>query len=187
MSTKLTQKYIKSTLYQQVVPTTQLYNMAEIKQTIAFYSHHPEKYAAGQEHLAHFSNFSADPVVYQGKPYKTSEHAFQSYKPLLKKDSERIAACDTPMECAKMGRDRSIPIKEDWDTRRLTVMWEILLCKFTQNEAAQRALLSTGDAYLEERTVNDKEWGSGSDEAGGSGKNMLGKMLMEVRAVLLKY
>lgn len=162
--------------------------MAEVqKKTIAFYSHRPEKYEKGQEHLAHFSNFSEDPVTYQGTVYKTSEHAFQSQKPMYKKDSERIAACDTPMECAKMGRDRSIQIVPDWDTVRLAVMWEVLLCKFTQNKEAQRALLSTGDAYLEERTKNDSYWASGDDNAGGTGKNMLGKMLVEVRTVLRKY
>jgi len=164
--------------------------MAQVKQekhVIAFYSHKPEKYEEGEKHLCHFSNFSDDSVVYQGKCYMSSEHAFQCQKPLHKSDQERIAACETPMDCAKMGRDRSIPINADWDKFRLTVMWEVLLCKFTQNEAAQKALLATGDAYLEERTSLDNFWGSGSNDAGGTGKNMLGRMLMEVRAVLRKY
>lgn len=162
--------------------------MADVKQTVTpFYSHRPEKYAKEEEHLACLSNFSEHPVIYQGKTHKTSEHAFQAQKPLSQQDSDRIAACATPMECALMGRDRSIRIKPDWDTFRLTVMWIVLLCKFTQNEECKRALLATGDAYLEERTKNDSFWGTGSDGAGGTGKNMLGKMLMEVRAILRKY
>ena len=39
-------------------------------------------------------------------------------------------------------------------------------------------LLGTGDATLVEHTENDAYWGDGGD---GSGKNMLGKILMRVR------
>lgn len=39
-------------------------------------------------------------------------------------------------------------------------------------------LLSTGNRYIAEHTANDDFWGDGGD---GSGKNMLGKILMEVR------
>jgi ribA/ribD-fused uncharacterized protein len=39
-------------------------------------------------------------------------------------------------------------------------------------------LLATGEAKLVEHTSNDAYWGDGGD---GSGKNMLGRVLMEVR------
>jgi predicted NAD-dependent protein-ADP-ribosyltransferase YbiA (DUF1768 family) len=42
-------------------------------------------------------------------------------------------------------------------------------------------LLATGDADLIEHTATDAYWGDGGD---GSGRNMLGKILMEVRARL---
>ena len=184
---KLTPSHRSITIEYQVALTTLLTHMAEVKHVIAFYSHRPEKYTTGEEHLAHFSNFSVDKVTYQGISYLSAEHAFQCQKPLFKKDAERIAACATPMDCAKMGRDRSIAIQPDWDNKRLTVMWEVLLCKFTQNQVAYQALLATGDAYLEERTSLDWFWGSGSDSAGGEGKNMLGRMLVELRTVLKKY
>jgi len=38
--------------------------------------------------------------------------------------------------------------------------------------------LNTGDAKIVEQTENDDYWGDGGD---GSGKNMLGKILMRVR------
>jgi predicted NAD-dependent protein-ADP-ribosyltransferase YbiA (DUF1768 family) len=42
-------------------------------------------------------------------------------------------------------------------------------------------LLSTGDAKLIEHTTNDSCWADGGD---GSGKNMLGQILIEVRKQL---
>lgn len=44
-----------------------------------------------------------------------------------------------------------------------------------------RLLLATGDAKLVEHTEQDDYWGDGGD---GSGKNMLGRILMEVREEL---
>lgn len=56
-----------------------------------------------------------------------------------------------------------------------------VLAKFLQNQDAQDDLLSTGDEELVEHTTNDKYWADGGN---GSGKNMLGKILVEVRAVI---
>jgi hypothetical protein len=47
----------------------------------------------------------------------------------------------------------------------------------------REALLATCDAEIVEHTSNDRYWGNGGD---GSGRNMLGKILMEVRAELTK-
>ena len=53
--------------------------------------------------------------------------------------------------------------------------------KFTQHETLKSLLLSTGEAKIFEHTENDSYWGDGGD---GSGKNMLGRILMEIRAEL---
>ncbi|RKH50449.1 NADAR domain-containing protein [Corallococcus aberystwythensis] len=42
----------------------------------------------------------------------------------------------------------------------------------------REALQATGDAKLVEHTENDDDWGDGGD---GSGSNMLGRLLMELR------
>jgi len=83
-----------------------------------------------------------------------------------------------------MGRDKSHPIRVDWETIKEDVMLTALRAKFTQHNACKDALLKTGDAYLEERTKNDAYWGSGSNSPGGSGKNRLGHLLMLVRSEL---
>ena len=53
--------------------------------------------------------------------------------------------------------------------------------KFRQNTVIMEDLLENGDSIIIEHTKNDSYWADGGD---GTGKNMLGKILMEVRAEL---
>jgi len=57
-------------------------------------------------------------------------------------------------------------------------MKDALNAKFTQHDALKRLLLGTGNRQLVEHTSNDDYWGDGGD---GSGQNLLGKLLMELR------
>jgi ribA/ribD-fused uncharacterized protein len=61
-------------------------------------------------------------------------------------------------------------------------MRKAVRAKFTQHPDLRAILLGTGDARLVEHTENDSYWGDGGD---GSGKNWLGKILMEIREELL--
>jgi ribA/ribD-fused uncharacterized protein len=54
---------------------------------------------------------------------------------------------------------------------------------FGQHAELGEILLHTGDAMIVEHTEKDAYWGDGGD---GSGKNMLGRILMEVRDELPK-
>lgn len=85
------------------------------------------------------------------------------------------------MIAARLGRDRSRPLRRDWETVKVSVMREALDAKFRQHADLTTLLLSTGDAVLVEHTENDDYWGDGGD---GSGKNMLGRLLMDLRAKL---
>ena len=71
--------------------------------------------------------------------------------------------------------------RADWDLVRDDVMRKAVWEKFGQNPALADQLLATDDAKLVEHTATDAYWGDGGD---GSGRNMLGKILMEVRARL---
>ena len=62
-------------------------------------------------------------------------------------------------------------------------MREALRAKFEQHPKLKALLLSTGDAELIEHTHNDRYWADGGD---GTGRNMLGKLLMELRTGLSK-
>ena len=85
----------------------------------------------------------------------------------------------SPSVAARMGRSRERPLRPDWEVVKLDVMREALRAKFIQHRDLQEKLLSTGDRQLVEHTARDRFWGDGGD---GSGKNMLGRLLMELRA-----
>jgi ribA/ribD-fused uncharacterized protein len=64
--------------------------------------------------------------------------------------------------------------------KRDEIMWQVLQAKFDQNPEFKRQLESTKGAYLLEhnQAKRDDYW---SDNSDGSGKNILGKMLMALR------
>ena len=125
-----------------------------------------------------FSNFAAYPFRIDGKTWKTSEHYFQAQKFAGTEHEEELRLVASPMVVARMGRSRQRPLRKDWEITKDDIMREALRAKFTQNEELKKILLETGDAHLVEHTTNDRYWGDGGD---GSGKNMLGKLLMELR------
>ena len=130
-----------------------------------------------------FSNSANFGIELDGKWWKTIEHYFQAQKFAGTAHESEVRKADRPMEAAKMGRDRSRPLRKDWDSVKDNIMREVVYAKFTQNEDCKKALLSTGDAKLVEHTENDSYWADGGD---GSGKNMLGIILMEVRERIRK-
>lgn len=127
-----------------------------------------------------FSNFSQHPIHLDGYDWPTTEHYFQAQKfeDLRLQDRVRLAA--TPKDAAKIGRDRKLPLRRDWEQVKDSVMLNALREKFDKNKECQEILLSTGDDYLIEDTTisGDAYWGCGKD---GRGVNMLGKLLMQVR------
>lgn len=131
-----------------------------------------------------FSNFYDRPITFHGRTWPTSEHAFQAMKFALTdiKWAKQIAKAPGPGTAARMGRDRAHRIHPKWDSSlRDDVMRAIVLAKFSQHEDLREVLLATGDAILVEHTTNDSYWADGGD---GSGKNRLGRILMEVRKCL---
>jgi ribA/ribD-fused uncharacterized protein len=137
-------------------------------------------YEIGQPY-GEFSNFSRHPIMIDGVVYPTSEHYFQSRKFVDPSLRERVRLAATPKEAAAIGRDRTLPMRADWDAVRDIVMQHALRLKFTQHSELMRILVGTGTATLVEHTVNDSYWGDGGD---GRGRNRLGELLMMVRAEL---
>ncbi|HLP92311.1 MAG TPA: NADAR family protein [Nostocaceae cyanobacterium] len=138
--------------------------------TIYFYS--------AREQYGCFSNFSPHGFVLDDLFWPTSEHYFQAYKFVGKPDFELIRLAKSPKIAANMGRERTRPLRSDWEQVKDDIMRKAVLCKFTTHEDIRTILLSTGDKEIVENAPHDFYWGCGAD---GSGKNMLGKILMEVR------
>jgi ribA/ribD-fused uncharacterized protein len=125
-----------------------------------------------------FSNFAAYPLFLSGSEWPTSEHYFQAQKFSGTEHEEAVRLAQTPMIAARMGRDRTKPLRPDWEQVKDDIMRAAVLAKFQQHEDIREILMATGDAKIVEHTTNDAYWGDGGD---GKGKNMLGRILMEVR------
>ena len=143
--------------------------------TIYFYSALEDPYGC-------FSNFSQHGVLIDEVYYKTNEHYFQAMKfSGSQKDMDDVRRASTPKKAASVGRDRSRPLREDWEEVKDDIMRRGVLRKFETHDDIREILLSTGDEDIVENAPGDRYWGTGPD---GTGKNMLGKILMEVRTIL---
>ena len=128
-----------------------------------------------------FSNFSRHGFELDGDFWRTSEHCFQAQKFANPEHKKHVGLAKTPKEAARRGRDRSMPLRRDWESVKDQLMQQAVLAKFTQHADLREILLGTGNAAIVEHTENDGYWGDGGD---GSGKNRLGQILMRVREEL---
>jgi len=140
------------------------------------------RFNSEKEKWGEFSNFARYPIAIEGKEWPTSEHYFQAMKFEGTKIEEKIRLMSSPNSVARFARDRKLPLRKDWDKVRDKVMKKAVLVKFTQHSELRELLLSTGDRSIVERTHRDSYWGDGGN---GKGKNMLGKILMDVRKELV--
>ena len=134
-------------------------------------------YSVGDE-WGEFSNFAPFPIVLAKKTWPTTEHYFQAQKFKDPAARERVRKAKTPRLAARIGRDRKNKLRRDWESVKVQVMTDAVRAKFQQHEDLRELLMSTGEAKLVEHTSNDAYWGDGGD---GSGRNMLGLVLMRVR------
>ena len=131
-----------------------------------------------------FANFyETAPIVIDGEIWASTEHYFQAQKFVYPdgRNNEYVMSirmARSPAEAARMGRDRSYPIRPDWENVKDKIMFKALAAKFTQYKHLYDLLMSTGDALIVEHTERDRYWGDGEN---GRGKSMLGHLLMKLR------
>ncbi|MFZ6642904.1 NADAR family protein [Undibacterium sp. TC4M20W] len=136
------------------------------------------KFYSVEDEFGEFSNFARYSISIKGKTWPTSEHYFQAQKFVDAAYREKIRKANTPAIAARLGRARTEKLRPDWESVKVQVMRDALMAKFQQHADLTALLLSTGAAKLVEDTSDDDYWGCGSD---GRGKNMLGRILMEIR------
>lgn len=62
-----------------------------------------------------FSNFAPYGFEYDGLYWATSEHFFQAHKFVGTELFEKVRLANSPMEAAKIGRDRRNRLRADWE------------------------------------------------------------------------
>ena len=142
-------------------------------------------YRANETPYGAFSNLYQRPILFEGRKYKTAEHAYQAGKPRKEAVREWILSAPTPALVAMAAHGLyTWEVVSNWSSIKTERMRAVLRAKFTQHPDLGRLLLSTENARLvESGRVNNavnRFWG----EVNGEGHNMLGLLLMEIREEL---
>ena len=126
------------------------------------------------------SNFARAPFEVNGVQYPTVEHFYQAAKAVTAWEHDMVRTAASPRDAKKQGR--RVQLRPDWEEVKIEVMRMALLAKFQQNAELRELLLSSGDCPIHEDSPSDAVWGW----MNGGGRDLLGRLLMEVRAVLRK-
>lgn len=129
------------------------------------------------------SNFFCHQMTYEGVLWTTSEHAYQAAKTVDQREIVAIWQAPTPGKAKRLGKTATL--REDWDEIKVAVMTSILEAKFSDEDLESRLVLTYPSKLVEGNTWNDTFWGV--DIRSGKGQNMLGKILMQIRAEKLMF
>jgi ribA/ribD-fused uncharacterized protein len=142
----------------------------------------PERVCFYEQDFYVLSNFSSFALLWKGKRFDTSEAAYQFEKfPDHEDIQEKIWMAWSADESLRIATQHKEQRRPDWDAVKVDIMRDILRAKAAQHDYVRRKLIATGDRELVENSWRDDFWGWGPNR---DGKNMLGKLWMEVRAEL---
>lgn len=142
-----------------------------------------------------FSNWYLSNFAENGLVYTSVEQYMLYHKALMFHDERMAEAILNTEDVAKIKQyGRQVANYDDakWSAVRYNVVKQAVYLKFSQNQQLAYQLKSTGDAILCECAVHDRIWGIGLSMTDPNrfdlnkwrGTNLLGKALMEVRAML---
>jgi ribA/ribD-fused uncharacterized protein len=146
-------------------------------------------YRASERPFGIFSNLFRRDMVFEGRTFYCAEAAYQIAKPRKQEVRDWLMAAPSPSLLAGAAH-ALLPwdIAPGWSQGRYSRMRAVVEAKFRQHPDLAEILLSTGDARLVEFTTIDnpvnRRWGEVLKGKGCFGENHLGRILMEVRAVL---
>lgn len=149
-----------------------------MQKTIVFYSSSKE--------YGEFSNLFPAEITFNGRKWKSVEHIYQYLKinPANKDWAEWLITAPETKLVAMAGHGLS-PYKkylrDNWDDIKRPIMRYLVALKYSQNQSLGDLLRKTGGAMIIEDSKYDSYWGRGED---GTGDNVLGVLLMELRVVL---
>ncbi len=126
------------------------------------------------------TNFWPSEVVIDGITWPTSEHYYQAMKHKGSDLEYKIRNQTSARKAKNLARAHPYPVR--WTLEdKVYFMRKAIRAKFDQHPTLQKQLLDTGTAVLQEASPKDALWGEGSD---GEGVNLMGLLLMELRAEL---
>ena len=114
-----------------------------------------------------------------GRWWNFVEAPYQAEKTPIQSERDEIWAVKKAMDSRLLGQ--KVTMRSDWDQVKREIMKECVTAKFLQHPLLRAELLATGTEELIEDSPVDWYWGCGAD---GTGQNVLGQVLMEVREEL---
>ena len=156
-----------------------------------------------REGYGYLSNNFYSPFIIDNKKWPTVTHYFEAMKYKGTPYEEQIRLAPTPIHAlvlsekkyvtlhenekidAKMYfiRNNTYSYRKDWDMVMLDILKHAIKEKFKQNPHLERKLLKTQSSLLIYNNIYDSQLGIGVNK---KGQNILGKLLMAYRDVLLK-
>ena len=141
------------------------------------------------------SNMYEAPIQVEGIKFPTVEHYFQWSKAKLFGDAatqDKILKTASPKSAKALGKKVKPFVPEQWDEKKDSAMRTAVKAKFMQHPDLLAKLRETGNRPLAEADPRGKYWGIGTsadtskakDPARWPGKNMMGKILEELRSEL---
>jgi len=125
-----------------------------------------------------FSNFSSFAVLWRGRLWMTSEHAYQAAKFFDKEIIEKIFHARSAHDAKKIARKYKEFIRSDWEEVKLAIMTDIVREKLLQHPYIQQKIVESYGCEIIEDSPTDSFWGRGPN---GDGENHLGKIWMKFR------
>ena len=126
------------------------------------------------------SNMYPIKIIENGIIYNSSENYYQAHKTDDLKLHKQIASV-TPKESKIMGR--KVKLIKNWDSIKINIMEKALRLKFSDNKLICKLMDTRNIELIEDNTWNDTFWGKYNSK----GKNILGKLLMDLRKEFLLY
>lgn len=146
-----------------------------------------------QSELSYLSNFYRAPFFYKGRPFVSSEQAFQWMKAISANDTDkarRIISLEDPYAIKQIGSE--VTVTEQWVLSEVDTLRTINYAKFSQNRLIGERLRTSSYTKFHECTRN-LFWGTGLllplntreiDTSKLIGENQFGLILLDIRAKL---
>jgi len=131
------------------------------------------------------SNFYISPFIYNGKEYKSVEHAFQAAKADNEPEQDWIRLMDTPGKAKRNGM--KVHLRKDWESVKENIMLELLKIKFSDPVLKMKLKDTKNYNLVEGNYWHDNFFGNCTCQncKDIEGKNKLGKMLMLIRQEII--
>jgi ribA/ribD-fused uncharacterized protein len=140
-------------------------------------------YRSNEKPYGIFSNLYPSPVLFEDKLYPTAEHAYQAGKARKPEVRDWILSAPSPA-LAAMAAHGLYPwdVTPNWTEIKFDRMRRVLRAKFEQHPDLRELLIGTRQARLVEAGTVNNAVNRLRGKVNGVGQNMLGVMLMELRA-----